>query len=317
MGELSVMKERAEVLIEALPYIQKFKGAKFVIKCGGRPMMDEAVRRSFAQDIVLLQNVGMYPTIVHGGGPEISATMRRMNIEPKFVRGLRVTDKETMGIVKMVLLGKISSELREAIIYQGGKALGLSGNDGNLVTAKKKSPEIMIDENNNEKKIDFGLVGEIEAVDPTIINDLIKNMYIPIISPVALDPDGNSLNINADTLASKIAIALNAEKLLILTDVIGVLRDIDDEQTLISVLKAEEAKRLIEEGRITGGMIPKIEACINAVEKGVKRTHIIDGRKLHSILLEIFTDKGIGTMVLNENEYEKYKIEISKENKGG
>ena len=281
-----------DVLIEALPYIKKFHGEKILIKYGGHAMVDGEAKSSTARDTVLLKYVGMKPLIVHGGGPEISRSMDKLGKEPKFMKGLRVTDEETMDIIDMVLVGKISTEIVSELIKHDGQAISLSGKDSSLIFAHKKGTSEI-----DEEIIDLGLVGEVDCVNTDLLEMFLDNDYIPVISPVGIAKDGTSLNLNADTAAGEVASAVGAEKLIILTDVPGVLRDPKDPDSLIQKINLDEVPALIEEGIISGGMIPKIETCVNAIENGVKSCHIIDGRKKHSLLLEIFTTDGIGTMI--------------------
>lgn len=287
----------SNVLIEALPYIKKFHGKKIMIKYGGHAMIDENAMSSTARDTVLLKYVGMKPIVVHGGGPEISRSMDKMGKTPKFIGGLRVTDKETMEIVKMVLVGKINTEIVSKIGLHGGKAIGISGKDGYLLESSKKAPTKVRHENGEILEVDLGYVGKIDRVNRGIVDDLTGNDYIPVISPIGINDEGNTLNLNADTVAGSIASSVDAEKLIVLTDVPGILTDPDDPESLIRRIRVDELRELIDEGVITGGMIPKVETCINAVENGVKSAHILDGRLDHSILLETFTKHGIGTMV--------------------
>lgn len=284
------------ILIEALPYIKKFHDKKIMIKYGGHAMIDDDAMASTARDTVLLKYVGMEPLVVHGGGPEISRSMDKLGKEPKFIKGLRVTDEETMEIIKMVLVGKISTNIVSQICYHDGKGIGVSGKDSQLIYAHKK-PSHMVTTEEGMEEIDLGLVGEIDCVNTDLLNLFTDNDYIPVISPVGIAEDGTSLNLNADTAAGKIASEIGAEKLIILTDVPGVLRDPNDPNSLIQKIKIDEVPGLIEEGVITGGMIPKIETCVKAIEEGVESCHIIDGRQKHSILLEIFTTNGTGTMI--------------------
>ncbi|MBR7051208.1 acetylglutamate kinase [Methanobrevibacter thaueri] len=281
-----------DVLIEALPYIKKFHDKKILIKYGGHAMVDDEAKSSTARDTVLLKYVGMKPLIVHGGGPEISRSMDKLGKEPKFIKGLRVTDEETMEIIEMVLVGKISTEIVSELIKHDGEAISLSGKDSSLIFAHKKGASKI-----DEEIVDLGLVGEVDCVNTDLLEMFIENDYIPVISPVGIDEDGNSLNLNADTAAGEVASAIDAEKLIILTDVPGVLRDPNDPDSLIQKIRISEVPKLIEDGVISGGMIPKIETCVKAIENGVKSCHIIDGRKKHSLLLEIFTTDGIGTMI--------------------
>lgn len=284
---------KAEILIEALPYIRKFWGRTFVIKYGGAAQVKEELKESFAKDIVMLNLIGIKTTIVHGGGPSISAMMKKMGKKPAFVDGQRVTDEETMNIVEMVLGGLVNKEIVSLINSHGGRAVGLSGKDGALIKAKKKlikkSSETGIDE-----IIDIGLVGEVTHVDPNVIVSLGKEGFIPVISPVGAGPKGETLNINADYVASAIASSLKAEKLILLTDVPGI---IDKKEKIISTLKKRQIGRLVGDGTISGGMLPKVQACLKAIENGVSKTHIIDGRVPHCLLLEIFTKEGIGTEI--------------------
>lgn len=281
-----------DVLIEALPYIKKFHDKKILIKYGGHAMVDDEAKSSTARDTVLLKYVGMKPLIVHGGGPEISRSMDKLGKEPKFIKGLRITDEETMEIIEMVLVGKISTEIVSELIKHDGDAISLSGKDSSLIYAHKKGASKI-----DEEIIDLGLVGEVDEVNSKLLEMFLDNDYIPVISPVGIAKDGTSLNLNADTAAGEVASAVNAEKLIILTDVPGVLRDPNDPSSLIRKIKISEVPDLIEKGVISGGMIPKVETCVKAIENGVKSCHIIDGRKKHSLLLEIFTTNGIGTMI--------------------
>lgn len=284
---------KAEILIEALPYIRNFYGKTFVIKYGGAAQVKNELKESFAKDIVMLNFIGIRTAIVHGGGPKISATMEKMGKKPKFVQGQRVTDEETMDIVEMVLGGLVNKEIVSMINSQGGKAVGLSGKDGGLIKAKKK----VIKKSSGpgvDEIIDIGLVGEVTDVDPQIIVSLKKDGFIPVISPVGVGVKGETLNINADYVAASVASALKAEKLILLTDVPGIL---DKNEKTISTLKKKQIKKLIEKGIITGGMMPKVQACLKALEGGVFKTHIIDGRIPHCLLIEIFTKEGIGTQI--------------------
>ena len=281
-----------DVLIEALPYIKKFHGEKILIKYGGHAMVDDEAKSSTARDTVLLKYVGMKPLIVHGGGPEISRSMEKLGKESKFIKGLRVTDEETMEIIEMVLVGKISTEIVSELIKHDGDAISLSGKDSSLIFAHKTEAKKI-----DEELVDLGLVGEVDCINTELLDMFLDNDYIPVISPVGIAKDGTSLNLNADTAAGEVASAVGAEKLIILTDVPGVLRDPSDPDSLIQKIRISEVPKLIEDGVISGGMIPKIETCVQAIEGGVKSCHIIDGRKKHSLLLEIFTYEGIGTMI--------------------
>lgn len=277
---------QAEVLIQALPYIQKWRGSIFVIKYGGAAMAEDGLVSQVMQDVVLMHCVGVRPVIVHGGGPEISEAMKRLGKPPSFVQSLRVTDAETMEIVEMVLTGKTNRRLVSAIHQQGGRAVGLSGKDGNLLVARKL-----------EGEVDLGFVGEVEAVHPDILYSLLEAGYIPVVSPVGVGPHGESYNLNADHVAGILAGRLEAAKLILMTDVPGVLSDPEQPESLISELTREQVQKMIESGRVAGGMIPKLQACLTALDAGVGRTHIIDGRIPHALLVEVFTDAGIGTMV--------------------
>lgn len=287
---------KAEVLMEALPYIRRFYGKTFVVKYGGAAMADEELKTSFAQDIVLLKYVGINPVVVHGGGPQINEMLKRMGTPTQFVRGMRVTDQETMDIVEMVLVGKINKEIVNLINQHGGMAVGLSGKDGGLIRARKM--KVTVSTNGEPPEIiDIGLVGEIVGIDPTVINALDENMFIPVIAPVGVGDKGETYNINADLVAGQVAEALHAEKLILLTDVEGVK---NKNGGLLSTLKTNQARKLIEEGVVGEGMIPKVECCIEALKGGVGKTHIIDGRLKHVVLLEIFTKEGVGTEVVRK-----------------
>lgn len=279
------VSNRAQVLVQAMPYIQKYAGKTVVVKYGGNAMINEELKSAVMSDIVLLQLVGVNVVLVHGGGPEINAMLKKTGKESKFVNGMRVTDEETIDIVQMVLAGKVNKSLANQLNLSGGKAIGLCGLDGNLLKAEKQT-----------KNGDIGFVGDITDVDVTVINDVINSGYIPVIATVAGGSKGEVYNINADIAASAIASKLNAQKLILMTDVRGLLRDKDDEDTLISVVNVSDVPRLKNEGIISGGMIPKIDCCVEAVRQGVDRAHILDGRIPHSILIELFSDEGIGTM---------------------
>jgi acetylglutamate kinase len=281
--------EKIETLFEAFPYIREFHGKTIVIKYGGNAMIDEELKRSFAEDMVLLKYVGVNPVVVHGGGPQIDEILKKVGKVSKRERGLRVTDEETMLYVEMVLTGQVNKAIVNNINLAGGKAVGLSGKDGNLITAEKIFHE------EGGEKIDLGLVGTATAINADLIRILEKDRYIPVIAPVGVDSKGNTYNINADTVAGKVAEALDAEKLILLTDVEG----IKVKGELVSTLRKDEIIRLIGSGDISGGMIPKTECCIEALNRGVGKTHIIDGRVSHAVILEIFTDAGIGTEIIN------------------
>ena len=284
-----------DVLIEALPYIKKFHDKKILIKYGGHAMIDKDSMSSTARDTVLLKYVGMRPLIVHGGGPEISRSMDKLGKEPEFIQGLRVTDDETMEIIEMVLVGKISTEIVSQLFNHDGNAISVSGKDSSLIFAHKKGARKI---EGIEEEVDLGLVGEVDCVNTDLLDMFVENNYIPVISPIGIADNGTSLNLNADTVAGEISGAVDAEKLIILNDVPGVLRDPSDPDSLISKIKVSEVPGLIEDGIITGGMIPKIETCVKAIKDGVKSCHIIDGRKKHALLLEVFTTDGIGTMIV-------------------
>ncbi len=293
--------ERAEVLVEALPYIRTFYGKTVVIKYGGAAMTEPALKAMVAQDIVLLRYIGVKPVIVHGGGKEITDIMRKLGREPVFVNGLRVTDRETAEIAEMVLTGKINQDIVTLINRAGGRALGLSGKDGNLVRARRKPPEARRAgaRDPSEQGVDLGYVGDVEGINTEIIDVVCREGFIPVVSPIACDETGATLNMNADHLAGHLAGAVGAHKLVVLTDVEGIMDDPRDPSSLVPQLSVEEARRMISTGKVDSGMIPKVDACITALESGVPRTHIIDGRRPHSLLLEMFTDKGIGTMITN------------------
>lgn len=279
-------KLQAEVLIQALPYIQKWRGAIFVIKYGGAAMSENGLAAQVMQDIVLMHCVGIRPVIVHGGGPEISDLMKRLGKQPQFVNGLRVTDAETMELVEMALTGKTNPRLVALIQQQGGRAVGLSGKDGGLIRARKL-----------ESEVDLGFVGEVDTVQPEVLLSVLEVGYIPVVSPIGMGADGASYNLNADFAAGALAGALGATKFILMTDVPGVLSDPEDPTSLISELTREQAQRMLENGRVSGGMIPKLQACLQALERGCPRAHIIDGRIPHALLIEVFTDTGIGTMI--------------------
>jgi len=287
--DMDSLRQRAAVLIEALPYLRQFRGHTVVVKYGGAAMLDGDLRTEVLKDIVLLDHVGLHPVVVHGGGPEISEMMRRLDKQPQFVDGQRVSDAETVEIAQMVLTGKTNPDLVAAIHQQGGTAIGLSGKDGGMVVARKHAGPP-----------DLGFVGEVAEVDPGLIRGLISQGFIPVIAPIAAGPGGETFNINADHFAGRIAGALQASKLVVLTDVRGVLREAADPESLISELKAGVAHQMIADGQIESGMIPKVRACLDALAAGVRRCHIIDGRLPHALLMELFTDIGIGTMVLPE-----------------
>ena len=289
--------DKAKVLIEALPYIRRFYNKTIVIKYGGSSMEEEAVRRNFALDVVLLKYIGLNPVIVHGGGPQISEMLKRIGKKSQFIEGMRVTDGETMDIVEMVLVGKVNKEIVRLINQQGGKAVGLSGKDGQLIVARKLKLTRSQGADLPPEIIDIGLVGEVKAVNPGIIEALMRDHFIPVIAPVGVGEEGETFNINADLVAGKVAAALKAEKLILLTDVEGVL---DEKKELIPTLVTQKAKKLIGQKVISSGMIPKVNCCLDALAEGVTKTHIINGTVEHAVLLEIFTDVGIGTQIYKE-----------------
>ncbi|PSO56973.1 MAG: acetylglutamate kinase [Cyanobacteria bacterium QS_7_48_42] len=277
---------RVRVLSEALPYIQQFAGRTVVVKYGGAAMRDKTLKDQIVRDIVFLSCVGLRPIVVHGGGPEVNSWLGKLGIEPQFRNGLRVTDADTMDVVEMVLVGRVNKELVSLINHAGGRAVGLCGKDGNLIKAR---PE-------GQKGI--GFVGEVSSIDTSLVESLVNSGYVPIISSVAADQTGQAYNINADTVAGEIAAALGAEKLILLTDTPGILKDHHDPSTLITKLDIQQARGLIEEETVAGGMIPKVNCCVRSLAQGVRAAHIIDGRISHSLLLEIFTDEGIGSMIV-------------------
>lgn len=289
MDKILSNAERAEVLTQALPYIKKYNGKKVVIKYGGNAMTSETLKEQVMEDIVLLWLIGVKVILVHGGGPDISEMMAKLGKKAIFMDGLRVTDKETVDIAQMVLAGKVNKSLVNFLESKGGKAMGISGIDGSLIKAEIKDEKL-------------GFVGRITEVDITPVNDLLEKGYIPVISTIGCDNKGNTYNINGDTAAARIAGALNAERLIMMTDIAGVLRDKDDVETLIPELTVSDAEQLKKEGVISGGMIPKIDCCIDAIGHGVKKVIIMDGRVPHSILMEILTDEGAGTMVVGDNK---------------
>ncbi len=285
MNKLFSNAERAEVLTAALPYIRQYTGKIVVVKYGGGAMVNETLKQQVMEDIVLLRLVGVKVVLVHGGGPEISALMEKLGKKPEFVDGLRVTDRETVDIVQMALAGKVNKTLVNLLEMKGGRAIGLSGMDGRMIEAKKKDERL-------------GWVGEITKIRIAPVTDLIEKGYIPVISTLGCDGEGNTYNINGDTAAAHIAGALGAERMILMTDIAGILRDKDDPSTLIPEITTEEAARLREEGVVTGGMIPKVDCCVEAIRRGVKRVIIMDGRVPHSILMELLTDEGAGTMIV-------------------
>jgi acetylglutamate kinase len=286
-ARLATAVDRAEVLVEALPYIQRFRGAIVVVKYGGNAMVDPALSRAVAEDVVLLRAVGLRPVVVHGGGPQISALMAKLGKQPEFRDGLRVTDAETVDIARMVLVGKVNRDIVGAINLHGPIAVGLSGEDAGLILASAHKPEL-------------GFVGEVAAVNPGIVYKLLAEDLIPVVSTIGSDVHGQAYNINADTVAGALAEALDAEKAVFLTDIAGLLADVDDPTSLISHISASELELMIEQGGLAGGMIPKAAAALHAVRNGVGSAHLLDGREPHVVLLELFSDAGIGTMITDD-----------------
>ena len=282
-------ERRAAVLVETLPYIQHFAGETVVVKLGGNAMVDDELASQFAQDIVLMQSVGIKPVVVHGGAPQIGSMLDRLGMDSQFVDGLRVTDSDTLDVARMVLVGKVNRDIVSSINIHGPLAVGISGEDAGLITATSRHE-------------DLGFVGEIQTVNPTIINGLLKEGHIPVVSSIGADGEGQAYNINADTVASSLAAALEAKRILYLTDIEGLRADMEDPESHISEITSSDLQNLINNGTISGGMIPKAQACLEAVQAGVGSAHMVDGRISHVILLELFTDSGIGTMVLPDQE---------------
>ena len=297
MLSLSRATEVAQVLSEALPYIQRFSGRTIIVKYGGNAMIDQSLKASFASDIVLMQTVGMRPIVVHGGGPQIGDLLERLNIESKFVNGMRVTNEETMDVVEMVLGGLVNKDIVSLLNQAGGRAMGVTGKDGQFIRAsqlkiKLKSPDLEVPE-----ILDIGHVGKVESIDTRVLTMLTENNMIPVVAPIGVGQNGESYNINADLVAGKLAEVLKAEKLMLLTNTAGVL---DKTRQVVTGLVADEVSSLINDGTISGGMLPKVECARSAVNAGVNSAHIIDGRVPHSVLLEIFTDQGVGTQILRK-----------------
>ena len=296
-GDMQNMVNRAAVLTEALPYIRKMRGQTIVVKYGGNAMVNDGLKQTVMDDITLLKLVGINPVIVHGGGPDINTMLETVGKESTFVNGLRYTDTETMGYAQMVLIGKTNKEIVSTLCGKGSKAIGISGIDGNLIEAEKMT------EDAEGNPIDIGYVGKIKKINTKVISMLANDEYIPVIAPIGVGSDGQSYNINADTVASEIAVALQASKLIMLTDVGGVLEKLEDgTDKIIPVLDESDVQDCIDRGIISGGMIPKINGCLDTVRRGVDRAHIVDGRIPHSIILEIFTKNGIGTMIVKEKK---------------
>ena len=288
--EMKPIIDKAKVLIEALPYIQKFYGKTVVIKYGGNAMINEELKNKVMEDVTLLKYIGINPIVVHGGGPDISAALKKFDIESEFINGLRVTDKDTMEVAQMVLIGKTNKEIVSLLGTKGGKGLGISGIDGGLIECEKCYTEV------DGSKVDIGYVGDIVKINEKVLDVLTKDDYIPVVAPIGVDKEGNSYNINADTVAGAIAAALKAEKLILLTDIDGIKESMDSEEIIYNISR-DEINKMIEDEKIVGGMIPKVKGGIEAIEAGVNTVHIIDGRIPHCLLLEIFTDSGIGTMI--------------------
>ncbi len=295
MSDVRKSMERADILLEALPYIQHFYNKTIVIKYGGHAMVDEELKNHFARDMVLMKYIGIDPVVVHGGGPQIGSYLKKLGKDSKFIQGMRVTDEETMDIVEMVLVGKVNKEIVGLINHHGGKAVGLSGKDGSLIQAEKYYLNEEKAKDTPPEIIDIGLVGKVAAIDANLIVSLAKDGFIPVIAPTGVGAKGETYNINADIVAGEVAAALKAEKLVLLTDVEGVM---DEKKDLINTMDGGRASNMIENGTIAGGMYPKVKCCLKALRQGVRKTHIIDGRLKHAVLLEIFTDRGIGTEIV-------------------
>ncbi len=287
--------ERAKVLVESLPYMQEFRRKTVVIKYGGHAMVDDNLEKQFALDIILMKHIGINPVIVHGGGPQINKFLDRLDIKPNYVQGMRVTDGETMDVVEMVLVGKVNKEIVGLINHCGGKAVGLSGRDGDLVCARKLQMSSVAQDDAPPELIDLGRVGQVTKVNPSVLQSLEREEFIPVIAPVGVGDDGQAYNINADLVAGAIASELNAAKLILLTDVAGVK---DKNNNLLTTIKKQELEKLIADGTVAGGMIPKVRCCGEALANGVAKTHIVDGRVEHAILLEMFTHEGVGTQII-------------------
>ncbi|HIU63439.1 MAG TPA: acetylglutamate kinase [Candidatus Avacidaminococcus intestinavium] len=293
-----IKEEQINTLVEALPYLRDFKGKTVVVKYGGNAMLNDELKDKVLQDIVFLRCAGLRPVVVHGGGPEITAMLQKAGKPTQFVSGLRVTDAESVELAEMALVGKINTDLVVRLNLLGGRAVGLNGKDANLIQAKKHLADVY--ENGEVNLVDIGFVGNVEKINTELINILLDNDFIPVIAPTGVGLNGETYNINADSVAGEIAGALKAEKLLVLTDVRGIYSDYRDESTFISTLTFEKAQELIIRGNIDGGMIPKVKACITALSGGARKTHIVDGREPHTILMEIFSDSGVGTEVVKE-----------------
>jgi acetylglutamate kinase len=295
---MQIKGEQINTLVEALPYLRDFKGKTVVVKYGGNAMLNDDIKNKVLQDIVFLRCAGMRPIVVHGGGPEITSMLQKAGKQTQFISGLRVTDAESVGLAEMALVGKINTDLVARLNLLGGNAVGLNGKDASLIQAKKHLADVY--ENGEVNLVDIGYVGNVEHINTSLINVLLDHDFIPVIAPTGVGTNGETYNINADSVAGEIAGALQAEKLLVLTDVKGIYSDYRDESSFISTLTFEKAQELIVRGKIDGGMIPKVKACITALSGGAKKTHIIDGREEHSILMEIFSDDGVGTEVVKQ-----------------
>ncbi len=292
MNTIEKPMEKAEILLEALPYIRRFYNRTVVIKYGGHAMVDEELKQSFARDVLMMKYIGINPVVVHGGGPQIGTFLKKLGKDSRFIQGMRVTDEETMNIVEMVLVGMVNKEIVGLINREGGNAVGLSGKDGNLISAVKYYLSAEKAKDTPPEIIDIGLVGKVKEINADLINSLVRDGFIPVIAPTGYGENGETFNINADLVAGAVASALKAEKLILLTDVAGVL---NKQGELINTMNNEETLGMIEDGTIEGGMFPKVKCCLKALREGVHKAHIVDGRQKHAILLEMFTDKGIGT----------------------
>jgi acetylglutamate kinase len=295
MGHVEKSMQQAEILLEALPYIRRFYNKTIVIKYGGHAMLDEDLKQSFARDVLMMKYIGINPVVVHGGGPQIGTYLKKLGKESRFVQGMRVTDEETMNIVEMVLVGMVNKEIVGLINRHGGKAVGLSGKDGNLIEAEKYYLSEEKAKDTPSEIIDIGLVGKVTRINAALISSLAKDGFIPVIAPTGVGEHGETFNINADIVAGEVAAALQAEKMILLTDVAGVL---DQQKRLINTMSDQDARRMIETGVVEGGMFPKVKCCIKALRGGVRKAHIVDGRLKHAVLLEMFTDSGIGTEIV-------------------
>lgn len=302
MDDVKKSMERADILLEALPYIQRFFNKTIVVKYGGHAMVDDELKDHFARDIVMMKYIGINPVVVHGGGPQIGSYLKKLGKDSKFVQGMRVTDEETMDIVEMVLVGKVNKEIVGLINQHGGKAVGLSGKDGSLIRAEKYYLSEEKAKDTPSEIIDIGLVGKVVGIDSGLIHSLVRDGFIPVIAPTGVGSKGETYNINADLVAGEVAAALEAEKLILLTDVDGVM---DENKQLVHAMDDRKALGMIEAGTIAGGMFPKVKCCLKALRQGVRKAHIIDGRLKHAVLLEIFTDRGIGTEIALQERNEK------------